>query len=534
MSNRSTERSPQSVRTKLRTVVIASVVSVAAVGLTGMLGLLLLYGGLKQQTTTYRPAYDANVRALQAMTDSETGIRGYRLTDDASFLAPYRAARSTLAHSLDQLDASLKDDAKLSKLAFEERRIAEEWMQSYAVPVASGTLASEATRPDEAAAKGVFDRFRQVNEQLGGRLKAQRDEILGRAQRLVELTALALLVVAAAGIGLGMWPALRALRGLGPPLDRLHGTVTRLQAGDRSARADETHGFRELQVVSAAFNRLVDSDHHQRRELAEELRLTNVVREIALQVGTTLDLEAVVRFSVDAVHSGFGAHAVWVRAFEGHGERPGRGFGAISPFREDLVPPAEIVGTAHRLAEHCWREQCEMTISTAAAPDLDLLSSDESQAILEFVGRAGSMSLLLIPIGAGVECLGYMILTRTADDADWTRAEVDAALRAGRDVGRAVLHARLYEREKQIVRELQVLDNQEDAFATAVADGLRRPLASIRDLLELARNGDGVALDPVVARSLAGIDRDSALLGRVVEDLLADHHRGPERSSPSV
>lgn len=462
-------------RTKLRAVVVASVVSLISVGLTGMAAVLLLNAGLHRQANTYRPAYEANTTVLQAMTDSETGIRGYRLTNDPTFLRPYRAARSTLESALDQLSANLAGDAQLSRLVFDERRAAETWVQDYAVPAASGSKAASADEPDEIAAKAQFDSFRAVNAELGTKLRIQRDHLLDRAERLVRLTALALILVAALCIGLGLWPALRALRGLGPPLDALHETVSRIRAGDRTARADEVHGFREIQDVAIALNQLVSSDQHQRRELAEDLRLSHVVRDIALQVGHAVDLESVVSYSLQAVSSAFGTNTLWVRAFEGHGERPGRGFGAITPFREDLVPSAEIVRIARRVAEHCWQEQREVIISTRDPEGPDVLLEDEAQLVLEFVGQAGSMSLLEIPLGAGQECLGYLILTRTADDADWTPAEIDAALRVGRDIGRAVLHARLYEREHQLLAELQALEVRKGAQKETQTDTQQSP-----------------------------------------------------------
>ena len=50
--------------------------------------------------------------------------------------------------------------------------------------------------------------------------------------------------------------------------------------------------------------------------------------------------------------------------------------------------------------------------------------------------------MLFVPLGAGPECLGFLVLTRVSDTPEWTTVERDAALDIGRDLGRAVANAR--------------------------------------------------------------------------------------------
>ena len=56
-------------------------------------------------------------------------------------------------------------------------------------------------------------------------------------------------------------------------------------------------------------------------------------------------------------------------------------------------------------------------------------SEPEFEQILRFLEDIGVGSLLFVPMGAGRECLGSLVLTRALGDAEWTAAEVDAAAR---------------------------------------------------------------------------------------------------------
>ena len=74
--------------------------------------------------------------------------------------------------------------------------------------------------------------------------------------------------------------------------------------------------------------------------------------------------------------------------------------------------------------------------------------------MLEFLA---SESLLVVPLGAGTECLGWIGLTRGPSDAEWSNGEAEVALDIGRDLGRALANAGNFEREHQLVQELQEL-----------------------------------------------------------------------------
>ena len=94
-------------------------------------------------------------------------------------------------------------------------------------------------------------------------------------------------------------------------------------------------------------------------------------------------------------------------------------------------------------------------------------------------------SLLFVPLGAGTECLGYLVLARLSDTPAWTEMEYDAALDIGRDLGRAIANARQLEQERGLVDGLRELDRYRTELMNTVAHELRNPLASVSGHLEL-------------------------------------------------
>ena len=133
------------------------------------------------------------------------------------------------------------------------------------------------------------------------------------------------------------------------------------------------------------------------------------------------------------------------------------------------------------------------------------VSEPEYQEILRFLEGIGVGSLLFVPIGAGRECLGSLVLTRALGDAEWTPAEVDAALEVGRDLGRAVLNARALDRERELVRELKALDDYKSKLIATLSHELKSPLAAMLANIEFLQ--ETVDLEPGAVNVLAAVDR---------------------------
>ena len=132
----------------------------------------------------------------------------------------------------------------------------------------------------------------------------------------------------------------------------------------------------------------------------------------------------------------------------------------------------------------------------------------------ELLAGVGASSLLGVPLGAGPECLGYVVMIRGAGAATWTAEENEAALVIGHEIGRAVLHARLYERERELNAELQELDRYKGELIATITHELKTPLTSILGHAELLEDS------AAPAASVRAIGRNAERLQTLAEDLL--------------
>ena len=87
-------------------------------------------------------------------------------------------------------------------------------------------------------------------------------------------------------------------------------------------------------------------------------------------------------------------------------------------------------------------------------------------------------------------------------------------MEVGRTLGRVVLNARLYERERHLVGELQELDRYKGELIATISHELKTPLTSIIGHIELLED-----LDTGIG-SVEAISRNADRLNRLVQNLL--------------
>ena len=101
----------------------------------------------------------------------------------------------------------------------------------------------------------------------------------------------------------------------------------------------------------------------------------------------------------------------------------------------------------------------------------------------------GMASLVFVPLGAGPECMGSLVLMRSDPRREWTDIECAALLDIGHDLGRAALNARTFEREHALVTELRALDVYKSQLLATVSHELKSPLTTVTGHLELLQSG---------------------------------------------
>ncbi|GAA1158066.1 HAMP domain-containing sensor histidine kinase [Nocardioides aquiterrae] len=251
----------------------------------------------------------------------------------------------------------------------------------------------------------------------------------------------------------------------------------------------------------------------EREALADQVRMAETARRIVRRAAAQLRMDRIVEDSREALVEGFSAHGMWLQTFD----QDGRGtIYSAAGGASELDP--EMVEIAQAAAHRAWDAQEPVVVAPGRRPFGPAIDRHQGQVIQAFMEEIGAGSLLFTPLGAGPECLGNLVLTRLEGAPDWTEAEATAALDIGHDLGRAILNARTFEREHQLVEELQALDSYKGQLIATVAHELKNPLTSVMGHLEMLESSPDFS--GTTRSSLHAMDRGARRMVRVIDDLL--------------
>ncbi len=271
----------------------------------------------------------------------------------------------------------------------------------------------------------------------------------------------------------------------------------------------------------------------ERQRLQERVRLAAATRRIVETASREPDFAHVLDSCFAPLVAGFATDRVVIRIFDGatrgvEGQRlseegatyprdllshlPGLLAGAEGDAAVDAT--RRMLDLGRRIAQDLWPRRRTMLVAELGDTSEGLIDAEERQLILDLVHRLGGRSFMLVPVGAGLECLGYIVLMRESASAYWTDAENAAALEVGREIGRVVHSTRLFQRERELVTELQELDRYKVEMIHTITHELKNPLTAISGHAEL------LADDGVAPLSVDAIGRNVRRLLRLVDDLL--------------
>ncbi len=256
-----------------------------------------------------------------------------------------------------------------------------------------------------------------------------------------------------------------------------------------------------------------------RERLAEQVRLAYAARDVVRTASAHASVAELLDQTADVLVQGFDARGLWVQVLGGEA--------ILTRVRNGRELPADVQALATDAARRLWEGQkVGLVTPGSAAPDL---TDDEIALVRRTLDQLGVRSLIFAPVGAGREVLGYLGVTRTADQAEWSQAEVDAVRDIALDLGRAIITTRTSERERQLVLELQALDSYKSQLIATVSHELKSPLTSVLGHLEL------VEADPTLSErvqtSVAAMQRGTHRLSTIIDDLLTlSEVAGPEQS----
>jgi signal transduction histidine kinase len=226
----------------------------------------------------WSPANTRTQKLVVDLVDQESGVLGFALTHDETFLAPYRQARAVQERDLDQLQMLVDPDPALAAKVARLRDAARTWQRTIADPAVRGMARNQPDAvqlAESAQAKQLFNEIRARAAALSAAVQQRTDD--ARNQRrdflIVFIVALSLAVVIAATAALYLW---RGLHGwvLGP-IGRLGRQTREVAGGDtyRQINVDGPAEFADLGRDVEAMRLQIAGQLARAQEIQEELRI---------------------------------------------------------------------------------------------------------------------------------------------------------------------------------------------------------------------------------------------------------------------
>ena len=267
----------RSVRQHLWALVAANLLVVLLVGIVGIVVAIRSHRSVHYLNETIAPARQANVAAMQDLTDVETYVWGYGISADETQRGQYLDG----VHRFDLLRARLEKaktlDGQLRFLVDDFLLAADDWLQAYAEPRVAGSVGPdtfEKGRFDQG--RDLFAEARAANKAVDVRLREMSTEADRSAEDLSHSVTMILVGVLVAGAALSSLVGRRVSRRVTEPLGELEDTALALAAGHYDARAPVS-GPREVVQVAAAVNRMADENDRAR---AVEARVVEQLRDL--------------------------------------------------------------------------------------------------------------------------------------------------------------------------------------------------------------------------------------------------------------
>jgi len=236
----------------------------------------------------YGPAALATETLSKAYSDQETGLRGFALAGEDSFLVPYTQGRASERAQVRNLRRLLVTRPDLLERLDRVTAAAGVWRSTVARPVIDTTKARgpKATSSEQInEGKNSFDAIRSALRDLQGPVSASRDaasQTLDHSLallRLVLLLSLALLLT----LGLLTWVALR--RWVTTPLAQLGAEVVTVEGGDLSHAVSLTDAPAEIRL-------LADQIERMRLRIVQEYAMAEQARDDAQRARAVVEEQA--------------------------------------------------------------------------------------------------------------------------------------------------------------------------------------------------------------------------------------------------
>lgn len=249
----------------------------------------------------------------------------------------------------------------------------------------------------------------------------------------------------------------------------------------------------------------------EREEYAAGVRFATGARMVVRSADSRHGLPDLLRLAGEELQVSFRAAVLLVDVF-------GEGM-ALQPPDALTMDDMPLLRAVRDAARRCWTRQRVLLVDGRRVWGDDELDGARRGDLTELLTYHDWEELVVVPVGAGDEALGMLAIARAPGSATWSDDESSAALDVGHDLGRAVLNARAYARERKAAEELRRVDDYRTGLIATLAHELKNPIGVVAGHAEMLMLDGEEGLPPAAVMSLEAITRGAHRLAVLVDDL---------------
>ncbi|MDP9219958.1 MAG: CHASE3 domain-containing protein [Actinomycetota bacterium] len=536
--------------------VVADALLVAVVGTTFAF-LLLAIAQLRESAQLTRHASEELLAAdaiEKVVIDLETGVRGYVITREESFLQPWNDARAAFpaqARTFERLAAENPNELRHARQVVSE---IESYIHDYATPLVAAAGRSDASARSVATTAEGKQRVDALRAELG-RLRGAEQALSTARQDRTDAAARRAIVGGVTGLA-GSILLVLAFTGyltrlIVRPVRRAAGMAGRLARGDLDARMPET-SVDEIGELERAFNTMGTSLETSRDELTRLVDEQAALRRVATLVARGVRPAEIFSAVADEIRRLLGADNAAVVRFEPDGSS----FVVVGGVGEDYVEvpagtrvdqsdyyAATVVartGRSARVDEDAWSSASDPV--AAGLRELGIRSSVASPIVVD--GRLwGAVNMSMkrgaVPSHTADRMADFTELVATAVGNAESRAELAASrtriVAAADETRRRIerdLHDGTQQRLVSLGLELRLAQStvpahvpELDTEIGRVADELNGIVDDLREIARgihpaiLSEGGLGPALRTLARRAAIAVELEAAADARLPEPI---------------
>ena len=462
---------------------------------------------------------------VAAMVNQETGLRGYLVSGQDGFLAPYRGGEARYGESLQHVRSLTADNPTQQARLTELDRFAQTWKRDVAereiALVRDGRLEDARALEASGAGKASMDALRAKATEIKG---AEEALLAVRAQEMdgAYRAAIWMIIiggVVAVGLALGLAAGLSRL--IARPVNAMTQVMTALAGGDKSVTIPAQDRADELGAMAKAVQ--VFKENLLRSEaLAAEQEAARAEREARARAieRLTADFDRTVTATIQSVSTASGQMEQTAQSMSANAEQTSRQATSVAAATEEASANVQTVATA---AEELASSIAEISRQVAQSSDVAHRAAAEAErsnatvrSLAESSGRIGEVIRLINDIASQTNMLA---LNATIEAARAGEAGKGFAVVAGEVKGLATQTTRATEEITNQIGAVQAASTEAVGAINAIV-GRIEEMNQIAAVIASAVEEQGAATSEIarnVQQAARGTQEVSDTIGSVTE-----------------